>query len=159
MVTPTLDRVIRTLRVAHFGLIAGILFFVGITVVLRDGVPNSAWTERAPLLLALLAAFALGCVVAHTIVERATLARVSRARMQVLNGEAGSEAEVEAYRQLAIIGAGLIDGPAFLAGLIYLLTGDTTSLIAAGVGVALLVSRMPSRARFKRFVERTREHP
>jgi hypothetical protein len=152
----TADQTLRTLRIACLGTVAGIILFPVVMITLNGEFASSEWSERTPLLLNVLAVLVFGCLTAYVVVERIAVARVARGRLQGQYDEE-SGATLEAYRQLTILQAGLIDGPSFLGGIIYLLTGNGLGLVAAGVGVSLLLSRMPSRERFERFVQRTRQ--
>lgn len=155
--TQTRDETIRTLRIVYVGLVAGIVVFLGIAAVLKDTFAGGELSERTPLLLGVLAIFAVGCIAAYTLIERATVAGAARGRLEPQRPGESSDAVLGAYRQLAIVGAGLIDGVSFFAAVIYVLTGSSITLGAACLGVALLVSRIPSRERLDRFAERTRE--
>jgi hypothetical protein len=153
----TTEETIRSLRIVYGSLIGGILVVLGIARVVEGGVAGRESLVTPPLLLGLLAVVTVLSGAAYTIVGRATTARLAATRLDSQRVEYSAHAVLDAYRNLAIIRGGLIDGPSFLAAAVYLLTGSGMALAASGLGVALLLWSMPSRERLERFAEQVRE--
>jgi hypothetical protein len=57
------------------------------------------------------------------------------------------------YQTALIIGAGLLEGAAFLALAAYMIEGHLAGLAVAGVGLLLMLSRFPTRGRLETWVE------
>jgi hypothetical protein len=56
-------------------------------------------------------------------------------------------------RRFAVAGGGLIEGPTFFALVVYLLSGLTLVLGAAGLGIALLGAHFPTASSLRRLAE------
>jgi len=154
-VDQTTDQGIRQLRVVHVSVCAGILVFLGVATVLKGTLVQAELSERISVLLGGLALVAAACAAAYLAVDRVAVARVARACQE--SPKASDGVAIAAYRQLAIVSAALIEGPCFLACMVYLLTGSGMAVGAVALGLALLLSRMPSQEGLQRFVERARE--
>jgi hypothetical protein len=88
---------------------------------------------------------------------------VSRARSQMAKGTAPKIGKAEAddgaaflpiYQTQLIIGAALLEGGAFFAAIAYMLERSPLALLAAGVLLGLLVTRVPTIERVRGWIEK-----
>lgn len=135
---------LRLARLVHGALAASVAIFGGVTgtiVALRGPVaPTLSLGHLAWLLpLGLLAVL----VPAGAILRRSAIANARRNPSQADS----------IFSTATIVSAAIVEGPALLAAVLHLLTGDLRSLVVCGAGVVLLVLRWPTRAWAGRFVE------
>jgi len=153
------DGVIRTLRFIYASMVVGNLVFLGVAAMLKGQLAQPGVEQQTPILLGALGVLGVGCVAGYSVVERMALARLAHVQLGSVESELLGSEVLAAYRQVALVGAALIDWPVLLAVVIYLLTGSGIALGAALLAVGLLVSRIPSRERLERFAARSREQP
>jgi hypothetical protein len=151
------DEAIRGLRIVIGGLIGGVVAFAAVAA----GVAGSVARPEDPgLLLAMLGVLGLsivGSAVGYAMQYRQLL-RCLRAHPTELS-PLGSppEAIVEPYRRFVVVGCGLIEGPAFFAIVVYLLTNHVAALAVPALAVVLLFVHMPSRDALQRLLEKARQ--
>jgi hypothetical protein len=153
------DGVIRILRLIYASMVVGNLVFLGVAAMVKSQLTQPGLEQHTPILLGALGVLGVGCVAGYSVVERMALARLARVQLASVQSDALESEVLAAYRQVAVIGAALVDWPVLLAVVIYLLTGSGIALGAALLAVGLLASRMPSRERLERFAARSREQP
>ncbi len=152
----SVDGAIRVLRLVTGSMAAGVLVFMGVALFTKDALAIETRGELATVLHAALALVAAGCAAAYPRISRVALRTAASGIAS--EQQAGDPAEVAltAYRQLSILRSALIEGPAFFAVLVYVLTGSEVALAAAAIGVALLIAILPSRSGLERFLDRAR---
>lgn len=153
---PSLSQTVLTLRAIIAALAGGVALFAGLALYLVSS--RGAFSEELPagMLLAILAALALGLASAWPLLAKAKLGQLARRHA----GEAFSgSGEIPAallreYTGLAIVKAAFVEGPSLFAVLIFLLTGSPWALAAAALGLALLISMWPSEEKVRVFAAR-----
>ena len=150
----SVDETIRGLRIIVSGLIAGLGFF---TIVIAFGVgplsrtPDPFLSRALPIGLGL---FAVAAAAAYTVVRRKILNDLRARASAMRQVQDPSPLALDEYRRFVVAGGGLIEGPGFFAGIIYLLTGQPVALAAIGLAIALLATvHFPSAEKLRAFAE------
>lgn len=117
---------------------------------------SAHWVDRSPYLLLGLGVIAAGCTLQGLLATRAAVARLSSRVAEIGPPDDPGPWAIGTYRQQAIVRAGLIEGPSFLAIIVYMLTGSWWAFGGALLGVAALVGRMPSAEGLEQSVEAAR---
>jgi hypothetical protein len=149
-----LDDGLKVLRVVIFAMVGMLGVFLGIATPVRPGVADGTSAQFRNMLFLGLGVLVVACASSYLQMERALLARFRGGRIEW--GPLGEPPEgfTAAYRQLCIVRAGLAEGPALFSIIVYMLTGSFLALIVAGVAVAVLLGRLPSRSEMQRIVLR-----
>jgi hypothetical protein len=149
----SVEEAIRGLRVIVAGLIAGLLAFAVLAVVVRTSMTPTG--SVPPLvLLGLLAVVAVSSAAAYAAQYTKVVRDLSVRATELRQLADPSSAIVGPYRAFAIVGAALIEGPSFFALIVYILTGQPLAMVAAALGVVLLIAHLPSRSAVRRLGER-----
>jgi hypothetical protein len=159
---------LRVMRIILLALLLGCLIFLGLVVAMR--LANNLRDNSAPLLTYMAAGFAALMLVLHVVVPRFS---VASARKQIARGNWPIAAKTSSrypeaaetmrgmsdagelcmlYQMQMIVGAAMLEGATFFALIAFLVEGDPASLIVAGILIALLVWRFPTRARVENFL-------
>lgn len=149
-VPTTVPRMLFTLRVIVAALVFGVVASLALAVVVMRPTPDPG---TATLLLTVLALFAVGEVVAYAVLRRIWNAQLRRR----VSGETAEESEpalVNGFFTQTLIGAALTEGASLFAAIIYLVTASRPALLAAGLGILLLLVQLPTADRYRTFVER-----
>ena len=149
----TVDEAIRGLRIVNAGLIAGLLMFLAVAVLFKDALASQPDPANEVVMLSVLGLFAAGSAVAYLAFGRVVAVQLAAKEPHLRQAAEPSEAAIGAYRQLSIVRASLIEGPAFFAVVIYMLTSSQLALSAAVLGAALLLVHPPSHAGLRSLIE------
>jgi hypothetical protein len=147
----SVDEEVRRMRIVVGGLMAGLLFFGGLSFFVGPIAPLQS-ELRWPLLVA-VGAFGVFAAFAHGAFRRALVRRLAARSTELKQAADPASLVAGDYRALVIVGGGLIEGPGFLAGIAYLMTHDPYALAALGLAVVLLVAHLPSAARLRLLAE------
>jgi hypothetical protein len=137
------DQAIRSARIVVRGLIMGLLVFGGLAFALGPMRPSQdpLLNQVMPIVLGVLAG---GSAIGYFTLRRG-FARACRGGVPgVPQAGAVGVARLAAYRGFVVSGGGLIEGPGFLAGVTYVVTGRPVALVAMGCAVVLLVVHLTS---------------
>jgi hypothetical protein len=143
---------VRATRIVVGGLIAGLTMFSLIALAVGP-INKSPDPLLGRLMLAGLALAALAGAAAYFAL-RLAMRRDLAARAAELRQHADPATLILArYRQFAIAGGGVIEGPGFFAAMTYLVTGNPVALGAVACVVLLLLAHMPSVDHLRRLAE------
>jgi hypothetical protein len=136
-------RALLATRVTVFALMGGIVMFTGLSLALGP-LLREASPFLGHLLLAVLAVMSLADAAAYRVLRGAMVRRLA-ARAPALRATADPlPLVIDDYRKLAVVRAGLTQGPAFLGVLLHLTVGHPAGLAAALGGLALHAFNLPS---------------
>jgi F0F1-type ATP synthase membrane subunit c/vacuolar-type H+-ATPase subunit K len=142
------------LRIVIGALVAGVVIFAAIAIFLagKEGLGGTDQDESlAHLLLLVLALLGLGQVAAYPLVRRALVAKL-RAEWKSNVAAAAEDARcLTQFQSLTIIAAGMTEGFAFFATVIYLLTAHPAALLGSVIGLLTLFRLIPTSSTFARF--------
>ena len=151
-VTISIDAEVRSLRVVVGALIMGLIMLSGIVVMMAP-LSQPPDEQLGRMMLGGLGLIAVACGGAYYAL-RLSLTRDLAARAAELSQSAEPAALIlPRYRQFAIAGAGLIDGPGLVAGVTYLMTANPLALGVMAAVVLLLLAHMPSADSLRRLAE------
>jgi hypothetical protein len=145
---------LRVLRVVHLAFVAGLGTFSALAFFVRKASLQSSDPAVVQGAFVGLAVF-VGLAAIGFVLQSRQLWRAVRGRAPELLGRPdAAELILPIYRPVAVVQAGLIEGPAFAALVVFILTGRPEPLTVVAVAIALLVARLPSRDRLERLVAR-----
>jgi len=148
----SVESTIRGLRVVVGGLIAGLTMFSLIALALGP-ISKTADPFLGRLMLAGVALMAAAAAAAYFTL-RLAMRRDLAARAPELRQHPDPATLILArYRQFAIAGAGVIEGPGFFAAMTYLAAGNPVAMGAVACVVLLLLAHMPSVDHLRRIAE------
>jgi hypothetical protein len=147
------DEGVRAMRVIVGGLVAGLLFFGAIGFLV--GPLSPADSQVASLLRIVIAAFAAFAAASYVLMRNALNRDLAARATELRQASDPASLIVVRYRAFLITGAGLIEGPGFMAGIAYLLSHDVLGLLGLGLAVVLLLLHLPSAASLRRLAETT----
>jgi hypothetical protein len=130
----------KSIKVVHAALVIGVVLFLLITVVLDLNGFASGDEEIRMALLLVASVFTFGGVFAGNY--------IFKKRISIIREKTNLREKMDDYRSALIVKWALIEGPAFLAVVAFMLTGD---LIFFGIGVLLVIVFLvytPSRNKF-----------
>lgn len=152
---PLFDGNLRALQIIHGALAAGVLFFLGIVVlVLREGefLGKQPWSVT-PLITLVAIVFGVAAIVAHIAVPGLLVASQRKAMAKTAKTEQGDfDGILALYSTQKIVGAALLEGAAFFNTIAYFLEGTAIPLLLALLLVVLILNRIPSRDGMTRWV-------
>ena len=148
----SVESAVRDLRIVVGGLIAGLSLFSVIALAMGP-ISKGPDPLLGRLMLAGIALAALAGAAAYFTL-RLAMRRDLAARAAELRLHPDPAALILArYRQFAIAGAGVIEGPGLFAAMTYLLTGNPVAMGAVVCVVILLLAHMPSVDHVRRLAE------
>jgi hypothetical protein len=161
-----LERVVRTMQIIVGALFAGTVFAFIILAYVRS--QNPPPPPDVPLVTYIGVAFAIPPLILSFVLPKLIIAGVRkkialgtwRAPSSRYNMPAAAVPTDDAGKLLTsfpaglIIGAALLEGPAFFVLIAYFLEGQILSLIVAGVLMGLLVARFPTRSSVSNWLEK-----
>jgi hypothetical protein len=153
MTEQPVEAAVNAMRIVVGGLIMGLvaLSAMGLLLAPLNHPPDP---QLSQLMLGGLAVMAVGCSAAYFVLRAAMMRDLSASAAELRQSPEPATLILLRYRQFAIAGAGLIDGPGMVAGLTYLMTANPVALgVIAGV-VLLLLAHMPSVDSLRRLAER-----
>jgi hypothetical protein len=156
---------LMTMRIIFFALMNAIVVFLAIALYLRASGQGQAAPDP-PLLTYLAVALGGLLFVAHVVVPRAIAAASMRriARGQAitkrpadsdLGGEVGQLVVV--YQQRLIVSAALLEAPAILALIAYIVEGLWPALLVVGISLLALATRFPTMYGLQTWLEESQE--
>jgi hypothetical protein len=159
-----LDRLLalrlRVMQILMAALILGCLVFLGIVLTLRQA--GNAQNPNPPLLTYMGAGFALLMLVLSLVVPYVTVAtsrkQMAHAKSPLPPSSGSMHGRTDAghlcvlYHSQLIVGAAMLEGATFFCLIAYLVEGELTSLVAAGVLMLFLLARFPTRTRLENFL-------
>lgn len=160
-------RSLATLQLIIASLVVGVLIFLGVAMTIGPA-GQSGGTPPLMLLRAVWAALLASGVAAAVIFPRLSI-RLSQQEPGLSEPRTGpgresddenvEEAAVRIFPRFfvsSIIVGAIFEGPALLATVIYLLSGQSIDLGLAIVPLLALIATFPTRNRFERFIDRVR---
>ncbi len=148
----SVDDAVKALRIIIGGLIMGLGMLAGIGLLIAP-ILNPPNPQLGSLMLAVLGVMALGSASAYFVLRRAMVRDLAARAAELRQSADPAGLIVLRYRQFAIVGAGLIDGPGMVAGLTYLMTANPIALAAMAAVVLSLLAHLPSADRIRRLAE------
>lgn len=161
-----LQKVVRTQRLIVFGLIAGVCVFGTILTAMqftafhgKGLMPDPPQVAGLPILTLVAGLVTAGALVA-------SFAMAGTMRQQIVQRLAGQPPQDPAATRATLLAgwqggnlvrAALLEGPAILSLVLFLLTGDYALLAIAGVMLALLLANVPSEAAARRWLDTAEE--
>ncbi len=146
------DDAVKALRIIIGGLVMGLGLLAGIGLLMAP-ILNPPDPQLGSLLLAVLGVMALGSAAGYFVLRQAMLRDLAARAAELRQSADPASLIVLRYRQFAIAGAGLIDGPGMVAGLTYLMTANPIALAAMAAVVLSLLVHLPSADRIRRLAE------
>lgn len=148
----SIEGTVRDLRIIVGALIGGLVALSAIVLAVGP-IAEPPDPAMGRLVFAGLGMMAAACAAAYFVLRQA-LVRDLAARAAELRQHAEPAALIlTRYRQFAIVGAGVIDGPGAFAGIAYLLTGNPVAIGVVAAAVLLLLAHMPSVDSLRRLAE------
>ena len=150
---------VRTLQIIHGALIMGVVTFAGVTLFVRA---DKAETEETPILAYVGVAAAVICAIAAFMLPRITNAASLKALADAADsatpqtggrGSGNVEPLLGIYQTNRIIAVALLEGPAFLNAVVYLLNGTPASLGIVAALVAGMIMMIPTQGRLTAWLE------
>ncbi len=127
----------RAIQIVHLALVAGILFFVLISVFMQANAFGTMDDESNNLLMVFALAFAaIGIASSKILFKR---------KVRKCNANTTLAEKLDEYRSALIIKFASLEAPSFLSIVIYLLTGNTIVLIIAGVLIIVFIMYRPTK--------------
>ncbi len=148
----SVDDAVKALRIIIGGLVMGLAVLAGIGLVMAP-ILNPPDPQLGSLMLAVLGVMALGSAAGYFVLRQAMLRDLAARAAELRQSADPAGLIVLRYRQFAIAGAGLIDGPGMVAGLTYLMTANPIALAAMAAVVLSLLVHLPSADRLRRLAE------
>ena len=145
---PGLAASLQQLRIIVAALLFGVVSFAAVAMFLVQSGSFPTSPDLARVLMATLAALAVGATVAYRLVRQSFLGKL---RARGGTGERPLAELLQPFQTLTLVGAALAEGCCLFALVIYLLTGLPVALVAAAVGVFALALFFPRRQRFQAF--------
>ena len=127
----------RAIQIVHLAMVAGILFFVLISVFLQAKAFGTMDDESNNLLMVFALAFAAIGIASSKILFRRKLIKC--------NAKTTLTEKLDEYRSALIIKFASLEAPSFLSIVIYLLTGNTIVLVIAGVLIIIFLMYRPTK--------------
>lgn len=126
----------KALKIVHFALIAGLIFFGLISFCLHQFGFESTSIELQNIFIYFIPMFVLvGYLVSNVLFKN---------RLNHCKGKSELKEKLNDYRSALIIRWAFLEGPAFLAIVAHLLTGYITYLAWAGIIIFYLIAIMPT---------------
>ena len=148
----TPDQSLRICQIVTIALAAGMLAFGGMVATIgpldRPNVPTLTYV--------LLAAAGLA-VAARIVVVPAAARSAAMAQGRRQTHLSSSSAPVASFMIQHFVAAATLEGPAFMCLIAYLLEGQAVALVVAACLLAMLLGSFPTRAKFRRHLERFAE--
>jgi hypothetical protein len=153
-----------TMRIVNLAMIGGVVFFLVIVLFLRAK-GDQAPAPSFPYLTYLGLVFALVTLAAHFLVPRMVVT-ANRRRFASIAALEGTPVEalpvddlrwLNLYQTRLIISAAILEAACFFLLIAYLLEGELTCLVAAGVLLTLLAVKFPTRDGISRWIAEQRE--
>ncbi len=161
-----LQKVVRLQRLIFLALIAGVCVFGTMMMVIhfaaREGkgiMPDPPQVAGFPILTLVVGVVASGSLAAGTLLPNATRRQIVRhvAGQPAQDAPATRSALLTGWQGGNLIRAGLLEGPAILSLVLFLVTGDYALLAIAGIMVAVLIANVPSEASARRWLNAAEE--
>lgn len=153
MTEESIEAAVNAMRIVIGGLIMGLVALSAMGLLLAP-INNPPDPQLGRLMLAGFALMAVGCAAAYFTLRAAMMRDLAARAAELRQSPEPAALILLRYRQFAIAGAGLIDGPGMVAGLTYLMTANPLALAAIGGVVLLLLAHMPSADSLRRLAER-----
>jgi hypothetical protein len=149
----SVEEAVRGLRVVVVGLIACLLIFAA-GMWFAAGSVSEPHEEFLTYGMFVLVLFGLGAGLVYLIQYRRMLAEIRACAAEIRLASGPTEMVLSSYRRFIVVGGGLIEGPAFFALILQLMTRSIVPLAAAVGAVLLLAAHMPSQDRLRRLIEK-----
>jgi hypothetical protein len=160
-------RILRTLQIIHSAIFAGPVIFLGIIAYLfvQQGKGLAPPENLPPLTLAALAFMAAAVPISFLLPRmflRSAMGRIAAGTWQAPGYEDGREMpgpwsdadKLMVSRQTAnIIGLALLEGAVFFACIALMIEGQVLALIAAAVGLLLMLTQFPTQGRIRAWLD------
>ncbi|MFV0269197.1 MAG: hypothetical protein ACK5HT_18895 [Draconibacterium sp.] len=128
----------KSLKIIHFALTLGVLFFTIIsTVLMKIGFESLAIDEMNKAFLFAIPFFALAGIFGSNF--------LFNSRLKVCKRQANLRNKLDEYRSALVIKFALIEGPSFLTVIAYLLSGNFLFLGLILVLLAIMISYRPTK--------------
>jgi len=134
-------------------MVVGMTAFAVVAVALDDRIADRP--DLAPLLLLVLALWAVGDLIAYLALRRSMMAKLRR----LLDQGSGPSGLTQYLVSLWIIPAAMAEGLGLLAIVIFLLTGNALVLAAAAAALLILLGLFPTRDRVAQFLSHLHNRP
>ncbi len=150
--TESLESTVRALRIVVGGLVAGLTMFALIALAIGP-INKTPDPQLGRLMLAGLALAATAGAAAYSTLRLAMKRDLAARAPELRQHPDPATLILPRYRQFAIAGAGVIEGPGFFAAMTYLVTGNPVAMGAVACVVLLLLAHMPSVDHLRRLAE------
>jgi hypothetical protein len=152
-----IDGAIRSLRIIVAAMLASLLGMAALAAALRSELAPSFNSDVQNGLLGLAGLLALASASAYFVLQRGIRADLERQARTIRASAEPLLGVLTPYRRLVVLRTALIEGPALLGLLTYLIGGSEAGLVIAGGSAILLMTTMPSRDALQRFADELRE--
>ena len=152
-VDESVEGAVRSMRIVVGGLLAGLTGLSALGIALAP-ILDPPDPTLGRLMLMGLALMVVACTAAYFTLRLSLMRDLASRAAELRQSAEPARLILLRYRQFAIVGAGLIDGPGFFAGLTYLMTGNPVVLGAMAGAALLLLAHMPSVDHLRRLAER-----
>lgn len=148
----SIEATVRDLRIIVGSLIGGLVALSAIALAIGP-INEPPDPELGRLVFAGLGMMTVACAAAYFVLRQALVRDLAARAVELRQHPEPAALILVRYRQFAIVGAGVIDGPGAFAGIAYLLTGNPVAIGVVGAAVLLLLVHMPSVDSLRRLAE------
>ncbi len=150
---------LRVGRIIVGALIAGLTIFVVMVGVLRQRIEPAANPEATRLLLLVLLALPVAELPAYLLVRTALLRRLRNSLSDQQATDSLRQSLAEQMLALSLLGSAMLEGFGLYGGVVCMITGEWTALIAPAIAILGLILCLPTEDRFARFESRVTGRP
>lgn len=130
---------LKTLRILHFALLAGMIFFSLVSFFLNYTGVEPAAAELSGIFIYIIPVFVLGGFTASHL--------LFKNRMGIARSATGLTEKLTHYRAALIVRWALLEGPAFFAIVVYMLTNELLFLGWAAIIIVYFITLWPTVAK------------